>query len=125
MENLNKEIPWYLHRVTGGWEALAVGLIVLQFVLPFILLLSRTVKRHAATLCGVAAVVGFMHFLELLWFVAPTFHPQGFSIHWTNLVAPVGIGGIWFAAFLWHLKGRSLLPLRDPRLIAIMEEKGV
>jgi hypothetical protein len=125
VENLNKEIPWYLHRMTGGWEALAICLIVFQFALPFVLLLSRPVKRNAATLCGVAAVVGAMHFLELLWFVAPTFHPQGFSIHWTNLVAPVGIGGIWFAAFLWHLKGWSLLPLRDPRLIAIMGEKAV
>jgi hypothetical protein len=125
VENLNKEIPWYLHRTTGGWGALAICLIVFQFALPFVLLLSRTVKRKAATICGVAAVVGFMHFLELFWFVAPTFHPQGFSIHWTNLVAPVGIGGIWFAAFLWQLKGQSLLPLRDPRLIAIMEEKGV
>jgi hypothetical protein len=125
VENLDKEIPWYLHRTAGGWGGIAVSLIVLQFALPFLLLLSRAVKRKAATLCGVAALVGMMHWVELVWFVAPTFHPQGFSIHWTTIAAPVAIGGIWFAAFLWQLEGRSLLPFRDPRFVAIVEEKGL
>jgi hypothetical protein len=124
--NLNKEIPWYLHRMIGGWGSIAASLIVLQFGLPFLLLLSRAVKRRAVALCGVAAIVGVMHLIELFWLVAPTFYPQGFSLHWTNLLAPVGVGGVWFSAFLWQLKGRSLLPFQDPRFVAIMEEaKGV
>jgi hypothetical protein len=125
VENLNHEIPWYLHRTMGGWGAIAVALLVLQFALPFLLLLSRAVKRKAATLCGVAVMIGLMHWVELFWFVAPTFHPQGLSIHWTSVVAPIAIGGIWFSAFLWQLQGHSLLPFRDPRFVAIMEEKGV
>jgi hypothetical protein len=120
--NLNKEIPWYLHRMIGGWGGIAAALIVLQFALPFVLLLSRAVKRNAAALCAVAAIVGVMHLIELFWLVAPTFYPQGFSLHWMNLLAPVGIGGVWFSAFLWQLQGRSLLPFRDPRFVAIMEE---
>ncbi len=48
VENLQHEIPWYLHRINGGWGVIAVALIVLQFALPFILLLSRVVKRKAA-----------------------------------------------------------------------------
>jgi hypothetical protein len=125
VENLSHEIPWYLHRTMGGWGAIAVALLVLQFALPFLLLLSRAVKRKAATLCGVAVMIGLMHWVELFWFVAPTFHPQGLSIHWTTVVAPIAIGGIWFSAFLWQLQGHSLLPFRDPRFVAIMEEKGV
>ena len=125
VENLSHEIPWYLHRTMGGWGAIAVALLVLQFALPFLLLLSRAVKRKAATLCGVAVMIGLMHWVELFWFVAPTFHPQGLSIHWTSVVAPIAIGGIWFSAFLWQLQGHSLLPFRDPRFVAIMEEKGV
>ncbi len=125
VENLSTEIPWYLHRTMGGWGAIAVALLVLQFALPFLLLLSRAVKRKAATLCGVAVMIGLMHWVELFWFVAPTFHPQGLSIHWTSVVAPIAIGGIWFSAFLWQLQGHSLLPFRDPRFVAIMEEKGV
>ena len=65
-----------------------------------------------------------MHQIELFWFVAPTFHPDGFSLHWTTLLAPLGIGGLWFAAFLGQLRDRPLLPFRDPRFIAIVEEQG-
>jgi hypothetical protein len=124
VENLQHEIPWYLHRMIGGWGALGVGLIVLQFALPFLLLLSRAVKRKAAMLCCVALGIALMHQIEIFWFVAPTFHPGGFSLHWTAVLAPIGIGGVWFAAFLAQLKGRALLPFHDPRFMAIVEEHG-
>jgi hypothetical protein len=123
--NLAHEIPWYLHRMAGGWAAVAAALIVFQFAFPFLLLLSRAVKRKAATLAGVAILIGLMHLIELFWFVAPTFHPTGFSIHWMMVAAPIGIGAIWFSAFLWELKKQSLLPFRDPRFIAIIEELGL
>jgi hypothetical protein len=125
VENLQHEIPWYLHRMNGAWGGIAIALIGLQFALPFVLLLSRAVKRKAATLCAVALGIALMHQIEIFWFVAPSFHPEGFTIHWTTLLAPIGIGGIWLAAFLTSLKGRPLLPLRDPRFAAIVEEHGL
>jgi hypothetical protein len=124
VENLQHEIPWYLHRMAGGWGAIAIALIALQFALPFFLLLSRNMKRKAAGLCLVAALIAVMHQIELFWFVAPTFHPDGFSLHWTTILAPIGIGGLWFWAFLSQLKDRPLLPFRDPRFVAIVEEHG-
>ena len=125
VENLTKEIPWYLHRMAGGWAGIAVSLIVLQFALPFLLLLSRTVKRKAAMLCAVAVLIMVMHLIELFWFVTPTFYPAGVNLHWTMVLAPIGIGGVWFSAFVWQLKQQSLLPFRDPRFVAILEEQGL
>ncbi|MGE5218997.1 MAG: hypothetical protein ACM3SP_18530 [Chloroflexota bacterium] len=125
VENLQHEIPWYLHRTNGGWGVIAVALIALQFALPFLLLLSRAVKRKSAALCMIAAGIALMHQVELFWFVAPTFHPDGVSIHWTTILAPLGIGGVWLAAFLFELQKRPLLPQRDPRFIAIIEEQGL
>jgi hypothetical protein len=125
VENLTKEIPWYFHRTAAGWGGIAISLIVLQFALPFLLLLSRTVKRKAATLCAVAVLIMVMHLIELFWFVAPTFYPAGLNLHWTLVLAPIGIGGVWFSAFVWQLKEQSLLPLHDPRFVAILEEQGL
>jgi hypothetical protein len=122
VENLQHEIPWYLHRMSGGWAVIAIALIVLQFSLPFILLLSRGVKRNPAPLCVVAGMVALMHLIELYWFVTPTFHPNGFYLHWTTVLAPIGVGGLWLAAFLHRLKERPLLPFGDPRFVAIVEE---
>lgn len=124
IENLEHEIPWYLHRLAGGWGVIAVLLVVLQFALPFLLLLSRAVKQATATLAAIAALVAAMHFLEMWWFVAPSFHHEGWALHWTMVLAPVGLGGLWFGFFLGQLHGRPLLPFGDPRFIAIVEEQG-
>ncbi len=125
VENLNKEVPWYLHRMAAGWGGIAVALIVLEFALPFLLLLSRTVKYKGTTLCGVALLLVLMHLIETFWFIVPAFHPSGLVVHWSDILAIIGIGGLWFAAFLRELKRFSLLPLNDPRFIALLEEHGL
>jgi len=121
-ENLAEEIPWYLHRIGGGWEWVALALILFLFALPFILLLSRTTKRSARMLSQVAAAILFMHWLDILWIVAPSFYPALFHLHWLDIVAPVAIGGLWLAAFIGYLKARSLLPLHDPRFAELLEQ---
>ena len=121
-ENLAEEIPWYLHRIGGGWEWAAIALILFQFGLPFVLLLSRTTKRNSQILATVAGAILFMHWLDTIWMIAPSFYPAGFHLHWLDIAAPVGIGGLWLAAFIGYLKARSLLPLHDPRFTELLEQ---
>jgi hypothetical protein len=121
-ENLAEEIPWYLHRIGGGWEWVAIALILFQFALPFVLLLSRNTKRKSQTLAVVAGVILFMHWLDTLWMVSPSFYPARFHIHWLDIAAPVGIGGLWLAAFIGYLKPHSLVPLHDPRFTELFEQ---
>ena len=118
--NLPEEIPWYLHRTTGGWQGIALFLIIFHFAVPFVLLLSRATKRKVELLSAVAGGIIIMRLVDLFWLVAPAFHQTGVQIHWMDLVAPIGVGGIWMWFFIWQLKGRSLLPLHDPRLEEIL-----
>jgi hypothetical protein len=120
-ENLREEIPWYLSRMTGGWQAVALLLIAFQFALPFLLLLSRSAKRRSRVLAGVALLILAMHWVDIFWLVAPAFHPGKLYLHWIDLTALVGIGGVWMAAFLFYLGGNPLLPLRDPRFVELIE----
>ena len=46
--NLPEEIPWYLERMHGAWGCVAIALVVGHFVLPFLLLLSRDLKKRSA-----------------------------------------------------------------------------
>ena len=119
--NLPEEIPWYINRMQGGWGVLAAILIVFHFVAPFLLLLSRSTKRRARVLAMVATGILAMRIIDLFWLTAPAFHPRSFSLHWMDLLLPIGLGGIWLAVFLWHLKRRPLLPLHDPRFAAVAE----
>ncbi len=114
--NLPEEIPWYLHRMQSGWQWVALLLVGFHFFLPFLLLLSRFVKRKARVLARLALAILVMRLVDLFWLVAPAHHQQGLRVHWMDVAAPVGIGGIWLAAFIWQLGRYPLLPLHDPRL---------
>lgn len=118
--NLVEEIPWYLRRTAGGWGAIAIFLLLFQFAVPFLVLLSRSMKRRASSLAMVALGILFMCFVHLFWIVAPAFAPDGLRIHWMDLLAPAGIGGIWIATLLKRLKGEALLPVGDSRLAGIL-----
>ena len=98
-------------RWVRGLGLLAVLLVLLHFALPFMLLLSRTIKQHARSLATVAGLVFVVRFLDLYWVVTPAFFPyQGFSLHWMDLAAVAGVGGLWLAVFLSALRS-PLLPV--------------
>ena len=119
--NLPEEIPWYLHRLHGGWGWVGVLLILFHFALPFVLLLSRDLKRNARALALLAVAVIFMRLVDLFWLTAPEFWPGRFHLHWTDIAAPVGIGGVWLAVFAWQLRGWPLLPIGDRYLEKALE----
>jgi hypothetical protein len=116
--NLPEETPWYLARLRGGWEWLALGLVVFHFALPFAVLLSREVKRHAARLALVAALVVLVRVADVFWLVAPAFHPGALRVHPLDALTFLGLGGLWVATYLRQLATRPLLPLNDPSLAA-------
>lgn len=113
--NLPEEITWYVQRLQGGWQWLALFVVIFHFAVPFVLLLSRRTKQRKQLLSKVALAVIFMRLVDLFWIMAPNFHPDGFGIHWMDVLMPVGIGGVWLAYFVHSLKGRAILPLHDPR----------
>jgi hypothetical protein len=114
--NLTDEIPWYLHRFATSWGWLGVMLIVLEFIVPFLMLLSRPLKRNVIALCCVVGLIIFMRWVDLMWIVMPTYYHGGFRLTWMNFVVPASIGCFWIAVFVWQLKQRPLLPLQAPNL---------
>lgn len=119
--NLVKEIPWYLTRAEGGWAIVAIVIIFLSFAIPFYLLLMRAIKRRVetlSTLCGALIVVTFV---DVYWMIAPSYEKTGPRFYLLDFLLPVGLGGIWVAAFVRQLKGRPLLPLHDPGFAGALE----
>lgn len=114
--NLTDEIPWYLHRFATSWGWLGVMLIVLEFIVPFLMLLSRPLKRNVIALCCVVGLIIFMRWVDLMWIVMPTYYTRGFRITWMDFVVPASIGCLWTAVFVWQLQKRPLLPLQAPNL---------
>jgi len=116
--NLPDEIPWYLRRLNTGWKYVGLALVLFHFAVPFALLLSRDLKRNARRLTRVAILLLLMRYVDLLWWIAPNPLPgfqRGIWFQWMDIVVPVGLGGIWMAAFAWALRQRPLVPLHDQR----------
>lgn len=120
--NLTDEIPWYLHRFATSWGWLGVMLIVLEFIVPFLLLLSRPLKRNVVALCCVVGLIIFMRWVDLMWIVMPQYYQRGFRLTWMNIVVPASIGCLWIAVFVWQLQKRPLLPLQAPNLERALQQ---
>jgi hypothetical protein len=113
--NLPEEIAWYLHRLQTGWRAVGALLVVLHFVAPFGLLLSRAIKRQANLLVKVAYLILVLRVVDLYWLVAPEFHRDGVAVSWLDLVLPFSLSALWLGCFVWQLRGRAILPVHDPQ----------
>jgi len=119
--NLTSETPFYVRRLQGGWAPIAVVLLLFHFALPFALLLSRPLKRSARALAAVALLMLVVRLLDHFWLVGPDLIGRGglavpLRVHWMDLAATLGIGGLWLALFAWQARTRPALPLGDPAL---------
>jgi hypothetical protein len=135
--NLVEEVPYYIARTSHGWQYVALVLVVFHFALPFTLLLSRDLKRTANRLILVAVGILAMRALDLFFLITPEFAASGSNVHmgmeeqetrlfvhWLDVAALVGIGGVWLWLFLDQLTRRPLLPIGDPHLADALEEQA-
>ena len=118
--NLPDEITFYTRRFVGGWQVVGLLLAAFHFAVPFALLLSRPFKRDPRRLVKLAVWMIFMRYVDLYWFIEPSFH-NTFYYHWLDLVVPIAIGGLWMALFFHYLRQRPLLAAYDPRSQVLLE----
>lgn len=106
-ENLMDEIPWYVHRFAGGWRAVAIAVALGRFAVPFFILIWAPAKRSRAVLALLGLWLMVMNALYVWWLVLPLFFGAGFD--WVAVPAMLGIGGLWFLAFLawFRIGGRA------------------
>ena len=120
--NTSEEIPWYVRRFEGVWGNVALLLAILGFFLPFFLLLFRNVKRKTRSLLIVTILILLMRLVDMYWTVLPAFGGGKIYLTWMDVALPLGMGGVWFAYFLWQLERMPILPAHDPRMEGAAEE---
>lgn len=114
--NLPDTIPYLILRQQNGWRVVAIALVIGHFVVPFFLLLSRRLKMNPARLATVGLWILFMHYIDLYAVVMPQVRPHQAWLDWSNVTAFVGIGGVAVAFGVYLLRGRPVIPVRDPFL---------
>ncbi len=113
--NLPEEITWYMHRLHTSWRFIGVALVVFHFAVPFLILLSRRVKREPTMIVKVAAGILVLRLVDLFWLIAPQFHQERLAVSWLDVVLPLALVSTWLGCFIWQLRGRAILPIYDPQ----------
>ncbi len=114
--NLPEETEWFLKRQSGGWSWVSLALLFGHFVIPFLALLSRFVKRRPMLLAGAGVWMLAMHWLDLYWLVMPEFSPEAVLFGPVDVLCLVGLLGLYAGGTVLWLRRHPLLPERDPRL---------
>ncbi len=114
--NIPEETVWYIRRFEGGWETASYFLLVGHFIIPFIVLINRFVKRIPALLATIAFWILLVHWFDLYWIVMPESLKGHVGISWIDIACFIGMGGLYLAGFAFFMGDKALIPQGDPRL---------
>ena len=111
-EDLTHEIPWFLHRVEGGWRAVTWAIAAAGFFLPFLVLLWRPSKRRPGLVAAACGAVLASRIVQSWWLVLPEMSVP--PSPWLTVAAMLALGGTVMLLFLRQLR-RGDLPAGAPR----------
>jgi hypothetical protein len=114
--NIPEETQWFLKRQTGDWAVVSLILLFGHFVLPFLLLVSRMIKRRPLLLAATGAYVAVMCWIDIYWLVVPEFSPGVARFGLLDVLCFLGLGGVYSAGVLLRLGRHSVIAEKDPRL---------
>jgi hypothetical protein len=123
--NIPEETAWYLLRQSEGWLAVILALLFGHFIIPFLGLLPRGIKRRKRYLAFWAVWMLVIHFVDIYWLVMPQLSASGPPFHLLDLLCFVGIGGLFLAVAAMLAGKRALVPLKDPQLAESLKFENV
>lgn len=122
--NLPEETVYYVPRLTGGWATLFVANAVVNWGIPFLVLLSQPAKRNPRVLARVALLLLFGRWLDLYVMIAPPVL-QGEPAVGAAELGPLALAA---ALALWvvprGLAAAPPVPLADPLLAESVHHHG-
>ena len=115
--NIPEETTWYDIRLNNGWQVFSYGLILVHFILPFLGLMSRHIRRNKSVLMFWAVWLVFVHWIDMTYLILPNV-PGGLPVVPLvgHLLGGLGMIALLFAFFIIRASGVPLVAIRDPRL---------
>jgi hypothetical protein len=124
--NIPEETMWFGYRIADDFLPLTFLLCIGRFFLPFFFLLRRGVKRNTFTLTLAAVWILFMEVVDMFWLIQPVrahhhaLHSGDHTMHMhigpVDILALLGVVGVFVAVFTWACGRKALVPTADPRI---------
>lgn len=115
--NLPEETGYVILRTKEmPWAPLALVVLIVSFLGPFLLLLSRRIKEHPITLAAVASLIVVGMWLERYLLVVPSlWHQLGLPLGWIELLMTLGFLASFLLPYLAFVTRLPPLPFQVPR----------
>ena len=115
--NIPDEVTYYVARTSSSWRVLFLLNFVINWIIPFCILLPARTKRDPIVLRRVSILLLCGHWFDLYLLIMPCL--------WKNpkfgpleLTIAAGYGALVCVLFLRNLAAAPIVPLHDPVLIA-------
>jgi hypothetical protein len=126
--NVPDEIPWYLHRIHGGWWVICSLDVICHWVIPFTLLLSRDLKRSKRKMIWLCTFMIVARLIDMFWLIEPNFKDAASNLHIRGnigilayITVPISVVAFWMVFYLNELKKRPLINVNDPHTEELLE----
>jgi len=126
--NVPDEIPWYLNRIRGGWWVVCSADFICHWLIPFVLLLSRDLKRNKQKMIWLTSFMIFARCLDMFWLIEPNFADAAGNLHIAGnvgilayITVPVAVISLWAAYYMTQLQARPLINVNDPHVEEMLE----
>ncbi|MEM1072596.1 MAG: hypothetical protein AAGH71_07230 [Planctomycetota bacterium] len=136
--NIPEETRYFDFR-QESFPIATMTLVIGHFVLPFIFLLPRPLKRIQGYVAFFAGCALALHLLDMWWVIRPmadaakmkaaaldgeVAYPKGIEAAWVDLAAIVGVLSIFAAVVIRNVFSSNLVPVNDPRLGECLHHKN-
>ncbi len=129
--NIPEETAWFLARSRDGWEHFFPILAFGHFVIPFLILIFRPIKRNPRFLLAFCGLLILMQLLDVFWVVRPVVYAgqpadkvPGITASWIDVVAIAGAVAIFAGFLIKKVASGPLVPLNDPRMGESLKHKN-
>lgn len=120
--NIPEETSYYIFRHFGGWGSLSFLNVILNWAIPFFLLLPKATKRSDKIMLWAAIVVLLGHWLDLYIMIMPSVFAAEPVFGFWEIGLFAGMLALFFFIVATALQKQNLVPVKDPYLIESLPE---
>jgi len=114
--NLPEEVTYYVGRHDGAWAVLSTANVLVNWLIPFLVLLPRTAKTTDSRLLRVCCLLLVGRWLSLYLMVQPVFEESAPVLGIWEIAPIVGAGALFVMVLRRGLGAADLIPRGDPYL---------
>jgi hypothetical protein len=114
--NIPEETVYFVQRMHHGWQGPFYVNVLLNWALPFVLLLPKPAKRNPLHLCFVAGIMLTGRWLDLHLMIAPSNMPEFTGISVWDVAGLLGLGALFIVTVTRTVASVPLIARNDPYL---------